>query len=178
MKITLVTNAKTEQDYLDLCQGHQNNYLSEDGRRHCLKLKDKLKDKHFDYCYMSPLIRCVETAIILIGDRVQTFSDKKIIERDIGEFVGMPKKFYDEKKYWDYSSNCTDRGVEAIQDVFHRCEDFLHYIMEKYKEEHILVVSSPDIVRILRHLILKQNSKGDLLDKEIDNLYYEEFEIK
>ena len=34
MRITLMTNAETEQDYLELCQGQQNNNLCDDGRRH------------------------------------------------------------------------------------------------------------------------------------------------
>ena len=80
MKITLVRHAETEQNILDLCQGRQNNQLSDNGRTKCKLLKAKLKDIKFDYCYMSPMLRTVETAIILIGDRVETFPDDRLIE--------------------------------------------------------------------------------------------------
>ena len=49
-----------------------------------------IKEKHYDYCYMSPLVRCVETALILIGDRVEMIPEKRLIERGLGELEGRP----------------------------------------------------------------------------------------
>ena len=98
MKITLVRHGMTESNFLEICQGRVNSELNESGRRQCQKLKEKLKDQHFDFCYMSPLLRAVETAIILIGDRVETFPDERITERALGEFENMPRKFYDADK--------------------------------------------------------------------------------
>lgn len=178
MKITLVRHAMTEANFLDLCQGLKNNPLNEDGRRRCLKLKEQLRNKHYDYCYMSPLLRCVETAIILVGDRVETIPDKRLIERDLGEFEGMPRKFYDSKKYWNYEKNISDRGVEPVKDLFARCDEFLQYIKEKHKNQDILIVTHGSPCRALRHLLLSHDLTSNLLDKDIDNLYCEEFEIK
>ena len=76
MKITLVRHGQTESNYLKLLQGRVNNLLNDTGRRQCKKLAEGIKDIHYDYCYMSPLVRCVETAMILIGDRVEMISDK------------------------------------------------------------------------------------------------------
>lgn len=177
MKITLVRHAQTEQNYLELCQGSQNNMLCDDGRRQALKLKEKIKEKEFDYCYMSPMIRCVETAIILIGDRVETIPDKRLIERNLGKYEGQPRDRYDHKKYWDYNLNSSEDGVEPIQDLFKRCEEFLNYIKEKHKGQNIIIVSHASPIRALRHLILNNNLSGNLRDIDIPNLYYEEFEI-
>ena len=80
MKITLVRHAETEWNYDNKMQGTHNIELNDRGIRQAKRLKDKLRDKHFDYCYMSPLIRTVQTAIILIGDRVETIPDKRLIE--------------------------------------------------------------------------------------------------
>lgn len=176
MKIALIRHAKTEQNYDNILQGHQNNLLSEDGRRHTLKLKEKLKDKHFDYCYMSPLIRCVETAILLIGDRVETIPDIRLKERTVGTFEGGPYDEYAKYDYWDLDKNLSDNEVEPIQDVFKRCEEFLNYIKEKHPDKSILIISHASIIRILRHLIVK-DSLEEMLSKDIDNLYYEEFEL-
>lgn len=177
MKITLIRHASTEQNFLEINQGRQNNPLNDEGRRKALKLKEKIKDNRYDYCYMSPLVRAVETAIILIGDRVVTVIDDRINERGLGEFEGMPRKFYDPYKYWDYTKNCCERGVEPIQDVFKRCSDFLEYLKTEHEDESIMVISHSSIIRVLRHLILKTDLTTDLLDVDIDNLYYEEFEI-
>ena len=177
MKITLVRHAATEENYLELCQGLKNNPLCDDGRRQALKLKEKLKNKHFDVCFMSPMLRTVETAMILIGDRVLTIPDKRLIERDLGEFEGMPRKFYDARKYWDFNLNCSDRGVEPIKDIFNRCESFLNYIKENYADKDILIVSHGAPIRAFVYLLTNAELNDKLLDKEIGNLYCEEFEI-
>ena len=85
MKIVLVRHGQTESNYLEICQGSSNILLNDTGRRECQKLRDKIKDKHYDVCYMSPLVRAVETAMILIGDRVRMIPDKRLIDRDLGE---------------------------------------------------------------------------------------------
>ena len=95
MKITLVRHGETESNYLDICQGSSNILLNDTGRRQCQRLRDKIKDIDFDFCYMSPLVRTVETAIILIGERVETFPDKRLIERDMGELEGTSRSNYD-----------------------------------------------------------------------------------
>ena len=73
MKITLVRHGETEFNYQNVLQGRSNHQLNDTGRRQCQKLREKLKDINFSFCYMSPLIRTVETAFILVGDRVETF---------------------------------------------------------------------------------------------------------
>lgn len=172
MKITLVRHGQTEENYKNVVQGLKNNLLNETGRRQCWKLREKLKDVAFDACYMSPLVRTVETAMILIGDRVEMIPDKRLIERDMGQLEGVDRSKYDAKKYWVYDLNCTDDGVEAIQSIFERCQSFLTYILEKYDDSaHILIVSHGSPVRALHHLLQKSSLTKDLLDIEIDNCY-------
>lgn len=178
MKITLVRHGQTEENYLDKIQGLKNNLLNDTGRRQCQRLREKLQDRHFDVCYMSPLIRTVETAMILIGDRVEMIPDKRLIERDMGELEGKPRSEYDAKKYWNYDENCSLLGVEPVQDIFTRCEDFLSYILEKHKGKDILIVTHGSPVRALHHLLHKHELRGDLLQLEIDNCYCEEIEVK
>lgn len=177
MKITLVRHGQTEQNRLGCIQGLKNNYLSDIGRKQCEELKEKLKSEHFDICYMSPLVRTVETALILIGDRVETVVDSRIIERNMGELEGKPRNQYDVSKYWDYSLNCSELGVEPIQSIFQRCQEFLDYILEKHRGQDILIVSHGAPVRALRHLLLKHSLQGNLLDIPIDNCFCETIEI-
>lgn len=177
MKITLVRHGQTEQNYLDNIQGLENNMLNDTGRRQCKKLKIQLQDKHYDVCYMSPMIRTVETAIIIVGDRVETIPDKRLVERNMGEFQGKPRKLYEPKKYWNYNKNFNDCGVECVQDIFKRCEEFLEYIKVKHSGKDILIVTHSAPFRALHHLLLGTNLSDNLLDIEIGNCYFEEFEI-
>ncbi len=178
MKITLVRHAQTESNYEGLIQGRKNNLLNDTGRRDAQKLRNKMIHNHYDYCYMSPLVRCVETAMILIGDRVEMIPDERIIERDLGELEGHPRKDYNTYQYWDYDLNDSSFGVEPIQDIFKRCDEFLKYIKEKHPDESILIVTHSAPYRALRNLILNRPLKGKMMDGFIDNCQLEEYDYQ
>ena len=177
MKIALVRHGQTEENFLRKIQGQRNELMNDTGRRQCQRLKIKLKDNHYDYCYMSPLVRCVETAMILIGDRVEMIPDKRLVERNMGELEGKSVDEYNAFRFWDYDLNWSKFGVESVQDIFSRCEEFLNYIIEKHKDKDILIVTHGAPFRALRYLLKKEELKGSLLDGYIDNCQYEEFEI-
>ena len=178
MKICLVRHAETEWNYENKLQGQQNMELNDTGIRQAKKLKQKISDLSYDYCYMSPLIRTVQTAIILIGDRVETIPDKRLVERNLGELEGKSRDLYDAKKYWDYNLNSNDLGVEPVQDIFKRCEDFLDYIKNKYDDNTtILVVSHGAPVRALHHILSNTDRNSNLLEIGIPNCFYREYEI-
>ena len=174
--IALVRHGQTEENFLGKIQGQSNHLLNDTGRRQCQRLKDKIREKHFDYCFTSPLIRCFETAMILIGDKVEIISDSRIVERNMGELEGKEYSLYNKFEYWDYDLNKSDLGVEPIQDVFRRCEDFLNYIMTKYPNKDILIVTHGAPYRALRYLLRKKKLKGKMMDQSIENCQYEEFE--
>lgn len=177
MKIALVRHGQTESNYNEICQGSTNILLNDTGRRQCQKLRDKIKDKKYDVCYMSPLVRAVETAMILIGDRVEMIPDKRLIDRDLGELEGKSRSLYDSNKYWDYNLNSGDLGVEPVQEIFKRCSEFLDYILEKHKDESVLIVAHAASIRAIRHILLKSDLSKNLLLKDIENCFYEEIEV-
>ena len=151
--------------------------LNDTGRRQAKYLAMSIKEKHYDYCYMSPLVRCVETALILIGDRVEMIPEKRLIERGLGQLEGRPGEEYNSYSFWDYDKNRNDYDVEPIQDVFKRCSEFLDYIKEKHAGKDILIVTHSAPYRALKHLLLGHELKGNLLGDEIPNCKLEEFEI-
>ena len=177
MKVTLVRHGETENNYDGIINGRNNVLLNDTGRRQSKRLRERIINKKYDYCYTSPLVRCVETAMILIGDRVEMIPDKRLIERDIGDFEGKEKELYDIKKYWDIELNSSDNGVESIKSVIDRCIDFYNYILDKHKDQSILIVTHTAPYRILRHLLLKHDMEANLLDISVDNSQVEEFEI-
>ena len=159
-------------------QGRTNNLLNDTGRRQCQKLRDKLAPIKIDYCYMSPLVRCVEAAFILIGDRAEMIRDDRLIERDLGKLEGKKREVYDVNKYWDYDLNSNDKGVEPVRDVISRCSDFLEYVKNKYSSDtSILIVTHSAPCKALKLLLENKELKGNLFEKNIDNSEYIEFEI-
>lgn len=176
MYITLVRHAETFSNEDNKMAGFSNSKLSRRGVNNALMLKSEIENEKYDLCYMSPLARCVETAMILIGDRVLTKVDDRLIERDIGEFSSKSQKKYDKKKYWEYNLNSNDSGVERIQDVFKRCEDFLDDVTKDNKD--IMVVSHEAVIRCMHHLLNKTDLNSDLTKIDIPNCYIEKIEVK
>lgn len=178
MKITLVRHGQTEENFLRKIQGRANCLMNDTGRRQCQRLKLRIKDKHYDYCYMSPVVSAVETAMILIGDRVETIPDKRLVERAMGELEGRPEQEFNAFKFWDYNLNREDYGIESVQELFTRCQELLDYIVEKHTGCDIMIVTHEAPYRALRHLLLKHDL-GDslLLDGVIDNCSIEEFNV-
>lgn len=177
MKITLIRHGETEENYLGNIQGRSNELLNDTGRRQVLRLKNKLSSLNYDLCFTSPLIRCFETSIVLIGDRTEIIRDDRLIERDMGELEGRPREEYNAFQFWNYDKNRSDYKIEPIHDLFQRCESFLNEIKEKYPDKDIMIVTHSGPYRALRHLLLGHALKGNLLDGKIDNCSCEEFEI-
>lgn len=175
MYITLVRHAETFSNEDGRMVGFNNVKLSRKGVTNALFLKDKIRNEKYDICYMSPLARCVETAMILVGDRVLTKPDNRLNERDIGDFNGKSIKKYDKKKFWEYNLNSNDSNVERVQDVFKRCENFLDEI--KKEDKDVLIVSHEAVIRCMHYLLNNKDLNGDLLDIDIPNCYIEKIEV-
>ena len=123
MKITIVRHGQTESNFEGIMQGRSNHLMNDTGRRQCQKLRDKLKDKHFDVCYMSPLVRCVETAFIIVGDRVEMIRDDRLIlvasneqeKTKLDKVLSKIQKFYKKLGYESEINIIVDHR-EDIQD--------------------------------------------------------------
>ena len=177
MKVTLVRHAQTEDDYQRKTLGRRNELLNDSGRRQVLRLRTKLKDRKYDVCYVSPLTRCMETALVSVGDRTEMIPDQRLIQREMGELDGRSIDEYNAYLFWDYDLNKNDFGVESIQDLFSRVSDFLDYIKKKYKKKDVIIVTHDEIYRALRYLLKNHKLKGKLLDGKIAECQTEDFEI-
>ena len=179
MQIFLVRHGETDANKNKVMQGQsQNLQLNETGVRQATNLKMKLKDIKFNKCYTSPMIRAWSTAMILAGDRVEIKEDKRLIERYLGNLEGKDRTNYDVKKYWDYNLNSNDEEVEAIQDIFGRCNSFIDDIKtNSNNDDIILVVSHGAVTRCLHHILKKSNLNKNLLNFKIDNCYCEKYEL-
>lgn len=178
MKIILINCAETEEDFLRNVIGRKNELLNDTGRRQVLSLKNKISNEKFDVCFTSPLIRCFETAIVLFGDKCEIIKEERIIDRDMGELEGCKIDEYNAFQFCDYRRNREDYGIESIHTLVDRCSSFFDYLKEHYKNNVIVIVTHPEVYRVLRHLALGHDINRNLLDGKIEYCLKEEFEIK
>lgn len=177
MEITLIRHGKTEYNEKGLLQGIKNEPLTDAGRIQVKKLKMKLNNERFDICFTSPLIRSFETAMILVGDKVEIKKDPRLIERDYGKLEGTDKNLLDRKLYFDYSVNTTKEEVESIKHLENRLIEFINYLEKNYKNKKILIVTHGAVIRILRNLLLNED-KANILAVDIPNCYIEKIQYK
>lgn len=178
MKIILINCAETEEDFLRKIIGRSNVLLNDTGRRQVLRLKNRLVDKKFDVCFVSPLIRFFETAIVLFGDKCEIIKDDRIIDREMGELEGRSISEYNEYQFCDYKLNRNDYGIENIHDLVDRCMSFITEIKNKYNNKVVSIVTHKEVYRILRHILLNHDINKKLLDGPIENCLVEEFDLK
>ena len=172
MKIYLLRHAETKLNEEGKMQGRVNIELSKKGLKSASDMRKELADYDIDICYTSPLIRAMQTAFTVVGDRCLIIKDDRIIERDIGEFEGEYKKDYDMSKYGDRKLNLDDHKIEKINDVYKRVEEFLDYIKKEHPDKNVLVVSHSVIIMCILNILNKKSK-----DIMVDNCHLEEIEL-
>lgn len=142
METLLIRHGQTEWNALKKVQGKADIKLNEKGIKQAKDVKDKLKDEQIDLILCSPLIRAVETANIINGDRdIPILIDERLSERDFGEFEGMSNTDFDYESFWSYKQNIEYQKAENIREFFQRVYSFLDDIHLKYKNKRILLVA-------------------------------------
>lgn len=142
MEILLTRHGQTEWNFLKKVQGKVDIKLNQTGIEEAQNLKDTLKNEPIDLILCSPLIRAVETADIINGDRnIPILIVEKLSERDFGEFEGMPNTAFDFEAFWSYKQNMQYQKAENIRKFFQRVYEFLDGIHLKYKDKRILLVA-------------------------------------
>lgn len=175
--ICLVRHAQTDFNKEGKMQGRSNNGdLNDKGLRQVKELREKIKSIDFDICFTSPLLRTMETAFGLVGDRTLIVRDERLIERDLGDFEGKERNLYNSNKYWDYKLNCKDCGVESVKELFSRCSDFLDYINENYFGKNVLIVSHAAVIRAFHFLLSDVDLDCCDLTFSIENCFFEKFD--
>lgn len=115
----------------------------------------------FDYVFVSPMIRCLETYDFF---KIKTPKkiDDRIIEREFGQLEQTPCDDKIKKLLANLQLN-TDlsKGVEKINDIFHkRLIPFINDIKKLPDGSHVLIISHSWIGRLLKYYF--SNNQNDI----------------
>lgn len=130
-------------------QGVSNSDLTQLGIEQAMSLRDRMNDIDIDVIYTSPLVRALETAKIIRGNRdIEIVIEDGLKEISFGEYEGsteaelLKKGIGTElKKMFDGDINIKTPGGESVKELYERLEYTLEKIIEKYKNKRILIVS-------------------------------------
>ena len=142
-------HGKTDWNAMRKLQGRTDIPLNDEGRAMAAKAREEYKSFNIDVCYCSPLIRAVETAQIVLGNRdIPIIKDERLVEMGFGEYEGIEKSFqipacpinivFNEPENYTESIG----GAETFSQLFARTGEFLREIIEPQLQEgkDILIV--------------------------------------
>lgn len=146
----LIRHGETEQNKQNIIQGRIDNPLNETGKiqaRHVASWFQK-NQIALDVIYSSPLIRAVETAMIL-KDGIHHFQTihlhEGLIERNFGDYDGKPIQ----PDYFDHVIQETIQGMERHQVLEERVLKTLDDIALKHPHQTIAIVCHSHVIKAL-----------------------------
>ncbi len=151
MRLYLVRHGQTDWNKERRIQGRADIELNEFGRHLARETGKGLADISFAACISSPLVRAVETAGLILGEKdVSVETDTRIMEMDFAEWEGkccakeqweLPERFRD---FFDAPDKYIPApGGESFADMKKRTGEFLEdiYGREAYQDKNILIVT-------------------------------------
>lgn len=133
MNIYVLRHGQTVLNVQGKFQGRIDTELTEVGINQVKKSEAELKKISFDKVFVSPLKRAIDTAKIVTNKELTI--DNRLIERSFGALEGndgIP----------DYEDRIEEFGIEPLEDIKKRINNFLDEIKEKYADkENILIVT-------------------------------------
>lgn len=114
MKLYIIRHGETEWNKKILLQGMADIPLNEDGRRLARLTGQKLLEIPFYKAFSSPLIRAMETARLVLGERdIPIIADPRITEMSFGKWEGKC-----------YAPGSSDIPAEMLDNFFHHPEAY------------------------------------------------------
>lgn len=161
-KITFVRHGNTYWNVEKRAQGHSSNPLNETGFRQAESVAERLakNSDQWDVLISSDLKRATQTADIISGEIGQpiAFFDERLREISRGQIQGTVE--VDRIEKWGPDWRGLDLGIETRESVRERGLDFVKEMVERYPDEHLLVVS--------HGILIKETIKGLLEEDDIE----------
>lgn len=144
--IALIRHGSTSWNKEGRAQGSSDISLDEDGIQQAKHLSIRLGSEKWNHIYSSKLARAYQTAVIIgnaIGLEIKI--DDRLKERSGGQIEGTTEQ--ERVNKWGTDWRDFDLGIESIEDVQKRGNEFLEEINRKHPGEKILVVSHGALIQ-------------------------------
>lgn len=180
MRMIVMRHGQTEWNSAHRIQGHTDIPLDARGQKQAEAVAERLKDMDIRAVYTSPLMRAHVTAQ-RIAERCAcpVIDEARLIERYFGDWEGEcidivthrdPETW---KKWIETPSICEVPGGETLQAVLDRSISLTRELIEKHKDENIVLVSHANPAKLI--LLHYANLPIDSIHRiRLDNCSYSE----
>ena len=140
--------------------------LTETGIEQAEKAGRMLKALNISAIYSSPIDRAIQTADI-VGNYcdLEIVTDDRLIELDMGKFTKMPYNEIFAKhgnvflKFYEGSDEVSENGVETFAKVQKRIFEMVDFVIDKHKNENVVLVTHMDPIKAMIGKVLKLRSE-------------------
>ncbi|MEG0796144.1 MAG: histidine phosphatase family protein [Odoribacter sp.] len=133
INLLLTRHGETYENQLHLLQGQLPGRLSPLGIQQAEQLAVKLSDEPLDVIVCSDLARSFDTAMAVARPRGMMPQPTPLLrEMDWGIYTGQTL----EEVNWHHLPS----GVESVDELYHRAEEWMNYLRVKYPGKRILAV--------------------------------------
>jgi len=177
MKLIIARHGETIENQKGIIQGHLHGTLTEKGLNQAKTVAKKLKDTKIDIIYSSDLKRSLETA-----KEIAKFHDcpleptEELRERYLAELQGKSKEELGHTKETSVAIFENHSG-ETREQMFNRAKNFLNKIIEKHKNQIVLIVSHNGINKAIISAINGTGPEGIPEIPNMDNDEIKEFDL-
>lgn len=170
MVLYVVRHGETEANVKNLFNGINSLDLTETGIQQAKNIQSSIKKLDIDYIFCSPLKRTIHTANILNVKNKQIYIDKRLIERECGEYTLKPISLIkDLDLLYDKNTNHYQE-FEPFSSILERVSSFIQDLKENYKsEDNILIVTHGDVIRGFQEYF---NTVNDVYPKNCELLKF------
>jgi len=178
MKLIITRHGETEENKLDILQGHLPGKLSSEGIIQAKKVAERLRDEKIDYIYSSDLARSSDTAkeIARFHPNIPIEFVSELREKNMGAWEGKSRKELGldstPRANWVFPKDC-----ETSEEIFNRANNFFQKILLKHSKEIILLVGHSAINRALIAVITNKSASEIKLIEHPHNTSIFVFEI-
>ena len=166
---------------LDITERDMDIVLSEKGEWQAISTGKALaKRPKFDVVFVSPYIRCRQTANLVIEQlsyKPRVVVEERLREKEFGVIDNLTKrgieKFYPDewaRRNRDGKYYYRPSGGESYPDVGLRVHSFLGTLTREYREKSVLIVGHSVVVKMFRKLLERMEEKGVLAMDEAEDV--------
>lgn len=178
MKIWIIRHGQTDWNKKGIIQGSKDIELNETGISQAESRIETFNKYDFDLIISSTLKRAMKTAQIINKEKnVEIIYDKRLIERNFGDYEGMPTTLNEEPLY-NLEKNLNKNNVETAQKLYERVTSILNEVKEKYNGKKVLLVTHGGTTRAIETYFYGLNENGIMPPETIKNCEIREYEYK
>ena len=173
--LSFVRHGKTSMNKHKLWSGRTDCDLKEEGRAELLEMFN-FTEEDFDVYYCSPLKRTKQTLDCIVQNQ-SPIIDKRIIERDFGDWEGKPYAIIDSETTELYiQGKVQPPNGETYKEVEKRVISFVTDLFRQYSNCRILIVSHATVLRMVRDIFLPTMEKKPIKNSQMLVVTQDDFE--